>query len=171
MKNDIEKIKEIVSTILRDVSEGKATPCKCIPISILIAGFLTKNDILSKVAYGNLKYNEKYLFKYSEGFDINIELEKYSVKLFDGHCWVEIDNKNILEASIFRTIYCSAEIEHNLIKQAIETKYGKNTGCYIFDIYNTDNFEYERIGYIKEEIIEKETSKFSEYMLQKNSNY
>ena len=172
LKNTNELIKQIIKEILINVNDGRKEPFKCLPISILIAGFLIAHEIDVKVIYGSLLYNGNFLFKYKED-SLNLDClchDELPDNLdFYGHAWVEIDNKIIIDASIFRTLYYSQEIKNDF-KEYIYKEYGKNKGALIFKKNYTDNFQYIKYNYVKEEIIKITTDQFSQYMLAKNKN-
>lgn len=120
-------------------------PCfgMCLPMNVFLYCELENkysNHIL-KLKTGDLLYNGRTLFK--QDFDLNQFKNRQSDiwGTWKGHAWLEIDENDIVDISIFRTIY---SMDFTLpIKEDIVQRFGKSRGALIIDkLQNQTPFQY-----------------------------
>ncbi len=85
-----------------------------------------------KIKTGDLFYKTDLLFL--QNFDLNSQLGDETDEFrseWDGHCWVELDDRYILDISLMRTVYSDAF--NKRCKQDIINTVGHNKGLLIID--------------------------------------
>lgn len=131
-------------------------PCfgACLPMNVFLYCALEKNfpQHTFRLKTGDLLYNGKVLFK--QDFDLNQFKNRQNDiwGTWKGHAWLEIDEKYIVDISIFRTIYSN---NFTLpIKQDMIQTFGKGRGALIINkSQNPTLFQYNEKATLTNEII------------------
>ncbi|MGL6194446.1 MAG: hypothetical protein ACRC2T_06440 [Thermoguttaceae bacterium] len=146
-------------------------PFLCTPMSAALLAELEYSfpERSFKIKTGDLLYDDCILFK--QNFDLNLLIpdENNTIKTeWDGHCWVEFDNRYIIDISLFRTIYSDAFTKP--CKKDILSKFGTDGGCLIIDKQNPEFlFRYIEHNELQKNIIDGILQSVSLYMNQPNS--
>mgnify|MGYP001119265674 CR=1 FL=1 len=96
---------------------------------------------------GDLYFCSECLFK--QDFDLNSQTATHHDEIianWEGHCWVELENRYIIDISLFRTIYSDKFNKH--CKADIISIFGNNRGLLVIDKFDKniiDNFPFKYI--------------------------
>ena len=126
------------------------TKFQCASISAWIAEYINGQGISCKVALGTLRCNGSYAFKYSGPIP---RQAKNSIH-WDGHAWVEFEQRIIGDASLFRTARSLTD-ESNL-KKHLENLGLLHRGAIMFsyaDAKQHNGLRYVRKSYLHGEIV------------------
>jgi hypothetical protein len=122
-QDEMEFIKNAINDALRNV------PLKafnCASLSALLGAIIIDNsNIPAAVIAGHLDYLDKRIFYCKGPIPYSDEKEVIN-EIWDGHCWVELNNL-IIDISIFRTVYYGnvPKSFHHKIKK----EYGEGRGA------------------------------------------
>jgi hypothetical protein len=124
-------------------------PFLCLPMSVMLHIRLKDNNIESKVATGDLSYNNQIIFK--QDFSIKENLND-APQEWRGHAWVEISDF-ILDLSIFRTVY-SPEFTKPCKEKLIKS-FGLGRGLLAASQVEMQNlgFTYKAVDYLSDDMI------------------
>jgi hypothetical protein len=123
--NDLKFLIEAINEVLGRIP---ANAFNCVMLSGLLGAIINDHsNIPAAVITGHLDYSTKRIFNCKDPIPFSAD-KKYIFGIWDGHCWVELNNK-IIDISIFRTIYYSKvpTIPYHEIIQ----KFGKGRGALI----------------------------------------
>lgn len=134
----------------------KPIPFNCLAASVF--GFVILSDRFPnndfKLKTGNLLYKGNRVF--TQNYSINSFLGKSSNTIrkdWEGHAWIEMEERIIIDLSLFDTVRSSRFILP--IKNDIIQNYAKGRGTFMFDKFNPDpSFEYQVIDILSNEIID-----------------
>ena len=121
--NDEIFLKEVINEVLRKLP-ANAFNCG-LSSALLGAMILDNSSIPVSVISGHLDYSTKRIFNCYNPIPYSTE-KIYINEIWDGHCWVEINNL-IIDISIFRTIY-NGKVSNDLYDKII-SQFGKGRGA------------------------------------------
>lgn len=100
-----ERFKKTCTDILK-LYKNRPFLCTFMSVSFLAALEHDFPDRAFNVKTGDLFYKMDLLFK--QEYDLNSRVADSVKEIraeWDGHCWVELDDRYILDISLFRTVY------------------------------------------------------------------
>jgi len=131
-----QKFKDAYNNILIFFA-NKPFLCTQMSASLLAALKRYFPDRSFKIKTGDLLYNNCILFKQNVDLNSLVQKENSVIKAeWDGHCWVELDDRYILDISIFRTVYSDAFTKS--CKQEILDTFGFGHGFLVIDKQHPD---------------------------------
>ena len=121
--DDLVFLKEAAIEVLKIVP---ANAFNCAMLSGLLGAIISDHsNIPVAVITGHLDYSSRRLFNCSRPFPYSTDKKEIN-EVWDGHCWVELNNL-IIDISIFRTIYYGqAPVD---LYNEIMTKFGEGRGA------------------------------------------
>jgi len=147
-----QKFKNVCSDILKYF---KNKPFLCTFMSAALLSNLERIflDRSFKITTGDLLYKDCILFQQNIDLNLHMSGENNVINTeWDGHCWVELDNKYIIDISLFRTIYSDAFTKP--CKQDILDTFGVGRGCLIMNKQHCEPFSYVRRNVLQDGIID-----------------
>lgn len=132
-----------------------------IPFNCLVASAVGFTVLSARFPYnnfklktGNLLYKDNPIF--TQNYSINSFIGKSSNTIrndWEGHAWIELDERIIIDLSLFDTVRSSRFILP--IKDDLIKNYARGRGVFMFDKIAPDpSFEYQTIDILSNEIID-----------------
>jgi hypothetical protein len=126
-------------------------PFLCTSMSVCLFAGLEHDfpDRSLKIKTGDLLYGDCIIFKQNYAF---AQDESNVIKAeWDGHCWVELDDRYIIDISLFRTIYSDNFTKS--CKQDILNAFGLKRGLLIVDKQDAEFINSFPLKYIEHNIL------------------